>query len=189
MKSYNSIVFMRHLKTLNNSLHIISGQSDSEIIRTEYDKADLSKFDRIYCSPSARCIDTINLVNNNLLHTNNVIYDERLLERDMGCLEGVSKIKCEIVYPDLFINGAFDVFKTPPQGESYRCFKARVRSFYDEYLYKKREASVLICSHNQTLKLLRLLLLDKEVTFTSWLEYSFGNGKLDEIYSGMKMNN
>ena len=49
MKLYCNIFFLRHLKTKNNILHIISGQSDSEIVSENYMKEDFNKFDRIYC--------------------------------------------------------------------------------------------------------------------------------------------
>lgn len=181
MKSYNNIFFLRHLKTLNNDLCIISGQSDSEIMETNHHLIDMSRFDKIYCSPSMRCIKTIELLGNQSDTLSNIVYDKRLLERNMGKLEGMIKEEGEKKYSELFRDGVFNVFKTPPQGESYVCFKERVEEFYNDYLYVKGNNNILICSHNQTLKLLRLLILKKDISYYSWMEYSFRNGELTEI--------
>lgn len=181
MKSCNYIFFLRHLKTLNNELHIISGQSDSELIKTDCLQIDLSRFNKIYCSPSQRCIRTVELLGNQSDAIRSIVYDKRLLERNMGCLEGMIKKEGENKHTELFREGVFDVFKTPPQGESYECFKKRVENFYNEYLSERRGDNILICSHNQTLKLLRLLMLAKDITYQSWSEFSFENGKLTEI--------
>lgn len=181
MRPYNCIFLLRHLKTLNNDLHIISGQSDSEIIKTEYLKIDLSVFDKIYCSPSQRCIRTIKLLGDQSDAINSIIYDKRLLERNMGSLEGMLKKEGKHKYSELFRGETFDVFKTPPGGESFECFKKRVKAFYNEFLCAKQGNNILICSHNQTLKLLRLFILEKDITYQSWVGYSFKNGELTEI--------
>lgn len=181
MKPYCNIFFLRHLKTRNNDLHIISGQSDSEIVDENYAKEDFNKYDKIYCSPAVRCKKTIDLLACSAFCTDNIIYDERLLERGMGDLEGVSKKKIITDYLELFVNGSFDVFQTPPNGESFQSFKKRVNNFYLEIFNINMPLKILICSHNQTLKLLRLLILKKEITYQTWSDYSFKNGVIDEI--------
>lgn len=180
MKSYNGIYFLRHLKTLNNKKGIISGQGDSEIIQKEYLKINLKQFDKIFCSPSLRCRETLKRLGNDFFSADNIVYDKYLLERDMGKLEGMLKLEAEMVYPELFINGSFNVFRTPPQGESFGSFESRIYKFYNEILNTDEQLNVLICSHNQTLKLLRLLILKKDISYQSWSEYSFKNGKVIE---------
>ncbi len=177
----NNIFFLRHAKTLNNDLCIISGQSDSNIISEDYLKIDFNYFDKIYCSPSLRCIDTLDILNCMPFSICNVLYDKALLERNMGHLEGMLKIDGLSKYPDLFTNGSFDVFKTPPQGESYKTFKNRVYCFYNDCLNTNDQLNILVCSHNQTLKLLRLFILNKKVTHETWLEHSFKNGEIEKI--------
>lgn len=181
MKSYCNIFFLRHLKTLNNNMNIISGQSDSKIMQVDYFEVDLSGFDKIYCSPSSRCIKTLELLGNRSFSADNIVYDKRLLERNMGSLEGILKTEGGKKYPELFINETFNIFKTPPQGESYESFKRRVNEFNNEMLNTNEHLNILVCSHNQTLKLLRLLVLGEDVTYQSWSEYSFRNGELNEI--------
>ncbi len=181
MKLYNKIFLLRHLRTQNNDLHIISGQSDSQIICNNYLEVDFSRFDKIYCSPSPRCVRTLEILGKQPIMINSIIYDKRLLERNMGSLEGVIKKEGISKYPELFKKGTFNVFKTPPEGESYEYFKERVEDFYDENLCLNEGLNVLICSHNQTLKLLRLLILKRDITYLSWAEYSFSNGQIVEI--------
>lgn len=181
MMSYNNIFLLRHLKTQNNELHIISGQSDSEIIEADCTKFDLSKFDEIYCSFSPRCKRTLEILGEQPVLSSYIKYDERLIERNMGKLEGIAKKRGEKIYPDLFREEAFNVFKTPPQGESYESFKKRVEDFYKEKLKLDKGLKILICSHNQTLKLLRLLILEEDITYLSWSAFSFNNGELVKI--------
>lgn len=182
MEIYNNIFFLRHLKTSNNDFGIISGQSDSEIIDTSRRLIDMSRFDKIYCSPSLRCVKTIELLGSqSYTVSSNIVYDKRLLERNMGNLEGMKKEEAKKKYSELFKEAAFNVLKTPPQGESYECFKKRITDFYNEYLCESKSDNILVCSHNQTLKLLRLVILKKYITFHSWVEYSFQNGELTII--------
>lgn len=178
MKSCNKIFLLRHLKTINNDQGIISGQSDATLMQVNPLKTDLSIFDKIYCSPSIRCKKTIESLEQKSLLYNKVTYDERLLERNMGKFEGMSKIKCKEQHPDLFYKDSFDVFGTPPNGESFENFKTRVEEFYNDHLITDANLNILICSHNQTLKLLRLIILEKEITEQTWLDYSFDNGEI-----------
>lgn len=181
MKEYNNIFFLRHLKTSNNDLCIISGQRDSEITDVNRHFIDMSRFDKIYCSSSLRCVKTLELLGTQSYTVSDIVYDKRLLERNMGNLEGMKKEDAKKKYSELFNGGTFNVFSTPPQGESYECFKERITEFYNEYLCEKESNNILVCSHNQTLKLLRLLVLEKHITHHSWLEYSFQNGELTTI--------
>lgn len=183
MTSYADVYFLRHLKTINNKLNIISGQMDSDVIQTNYLTINFSDFDRIYCSPLTRCKKTLEILGERTYDASKIIYDNRLSERNMGMLEGKLKNNEELSYPELFIEGSFDVFQTPPYGESFEVFYKRVRKFYNEIICVNLEKDILICAHNQTLKLLRLLIMQKEITYESWSECSFENGKLNLIYS------
>lgn len=93
MKSYDRNFLLRHLRTQNNDLHIISGQSDSQIISNDFSKVDFRRFDKIYCSPSPRCVRTLELLGTQPIMQSTIIYDKRLLERNMGILEGLIKRK------------------------------------------------------------------------------------------------
>lgn len=180
MSLCSEIYFLRHLKTINNDLQIISGQSDSNIVCKDLTiPLEPCKFDKIYCSPSSRCKETLAFFKEKIASAHDIVFDKHLLERHMGDFEGMRKEKVALMYPDFFIDGMFDVFKTPPKGESYDCFKERVENFYNKYI--SNDCKILICSHNQTLKMLRLLILKKRVTHEEWKRYSFKNGELVKI--------
>lgn len=180
--SCNKIFFLRHLKTTNNKLNIISGQSETPILSTPYhSKEDFSQYDKIFCSTSKRCVETIKILSRNRIPNNAVVFDSRIEERNMGLLEGMSKKHCQTIYPYLFHRNYFDPFLTPPNGESYQNFKDRLQNFYNEYLSSGEQGNILICSHNQALKLLRLLILEKEISYQSWEEINFLNGKILKI--------
>lgn len=172
----NNVFCLRHLKTKYNRLHVITGQSNSDIVETKTISIDLNNLKEIYCSPSLRCVKTLQILGGLSFDANRILYDERLLERNMGCLEGMRKSEAEEKYPDLFYGGRFDLFKTPPLGESFAFFSERVNYFYRECIESTMESGLLISSHNQTLKLLRLFILNKKITYQSWEEYSFDNG-------------
>lgn len=181
MKLYNSVYCLRHLKTYNNNLQIISGQNDSDIVDTDYPSFDLAQFDKIYCSPAQRCIKSLSMLDNRIALDRDIAYDNRLLERNMGCLQGMSRESGMLKYPDLFNGRNFNLFKTPPGGEEYIIFKKRVMSFIDECLCASNGLDILVCSHNQTLKLIRLIILERNITNQSWMEFSFANGEILRI--------
>jgi broad specificity phosphatase PhoE len=134
----------------------------------------------IYSSTMSRCRDTLGLMG----YTSAGImvrYDSRLIERCMGDYEGGKK--CELIkaHPESFSNGMFDVFQTPPNGESYKEFRDRVHQFYEECLANAGCGRILVCSHNQVLKMLRIFILGKEVSYESWSEWSALNGVVEKI--------
>ncbi len=176
MALQNNIYFLRHFETENNRLGIISGQSDSKLSYHNIIFSPFMDFDRIYCSPSERCQKTVEFLCNG--ERSNVVLNDCLLERNMGKLEGHKKSEVLQIFPDLFHDGLFDLFATPSDGESYQDFHARVKLFYEQYLVCNSNDKILVCSHNQTLKLLRLLILQKEINYKTWCEYRFPNGKI-----------
>lgn len=179
------IYFLRHAKTEYNYQNIISGQSDSPITCKPVLLSSKQQFELIYSSPSKRCIETISYLENS---TTTPKYDDRLLERYMGTFEGKSKENLKIDFPNLFketnkkLN--FNLFETPPKGESYDCFYERVYSFYQECIVPNNSKNILICSHNQTLKMLYFIYTKTPLTFDSWMRINVPNGKIiaiDEI--------
>ena len=94
----------------------------------------------------------------------------------MGIWEG--KLKSYIVNnnPELFINGKFKLFSTPPFGESYIDFKNRATEFLQ--LMNKEDGNILICSHNQFLKMLLLILSNAIITQEIWNTINFPYGEI-----------
>lgn len=173
------IYFLRHQETLNNRLGVISGQKDSPIIVSNISIEMINRVDVIYSSPSKRCLDTLQQVSG--LEVSPVI-DARLVERNMGIFENYSrKDLCE-EYGDFFLeaNGKirYRFELTPPKGESLSDFYNRLYSFCNENLFNHKEQNILICSHNQSMKMLYLILEDIQPNEEIWGKMSFPNGKI-----------
>ena len=180
----SQIYFLRHFLTENNKNNIISGQSDSSICINKYDVYEKKMFDYVFCSPSLRCKETINTVSKLGIEWKQIEYDERLYERNMGDLEGTRRDYASKKYPDLFRNRKFIVQCTPPNGETFFDFYERLYSFYSDIIDRKLRGNILICSHNQSLKMLYYIIFDMKITQQSWETLKFSNGKcqfIDEI--------
>lgn len=175
------IYFLRHQETVNNQLGMISGQSDS-LIRKQSFYADNSKIvkniDVVYSSPAQRCIDTLNGIQDLLVSP---IIDKRLLERNMGDFENCLRKEVYAQYPNLFwnIHGKiqFRFEFTPPNGESFSEFFERIFSFCEEEIFSNKECNILICSHNQALKMIYFILKGVHPSEENWRNLSFPNGK------------
>lgn len=172
---------LRHLETSYNTSKLINGRSLTQPIKKEKNIVNSYYIDSIYCSDALRCRQTIDCY----LKTNQAVpvhYSALLHERDMGIWEG--KLKASVVSdaPELFINGNFKLFSTPPSGESYVNFKNRVYEFLR--LIDNESGNILICSHNQFLKMLLFTLNNTVITQEIWNSINFPYGKilaLDEL--------
>lgn len=175
------IYFLRHQKTVNNQFGYISGQSDSTILK-ESINADICVIpkciDMVYSSPSQRCIDTL-LLFHGLQMT--PIIDDRLHERNMGDFENQSRREVYEQYPDLFWNEngkiQFRFECTPPNGESLSEFSQRIESFCNEVLIPRKEQNILICSHNQAMKMIYFIINGIYPSRADWKNLTFPNGK------------
>lgn len=177
-----SIYFLRHLKTESNCKSVISGSGDSaslcenqEII---YPDSFPEKFDIVLCSTLKRCKDTLNQAEKVICNT--VIYSEKLIERNMGILEGMQKDKAKEMYPHLFHNDKVDVNAIIPDGESIDDVKMRLTEIA-ALIRNNQDKEILICSHNQALKILFSVLKNITVTNHYWNTLNFRNGHLISI--------
>lgn len=167
--------FLRHLKTSNNTKQIINGRSLTQPIENEKQITTSYCIDLIYCSDALRCRQTIDCY----LKTNHMVpiqYSKLLYERDMGIWEGKLKSSIASNNPRLFVNGRFRLFSTPPCGESYVDFKNRATEFLK--LMNKVNGNILICSHNQFLKMLLLILNNTIITQEIWNSINFPYGEI-----------
>ena len=176
-----SIYFLRHIKTVYNRDNIISGIADAETLPGQallYDPA-LPFFDCILCSPLLRCRETVKLLPQDL--KSNIIYLDALKERDLGILEGVKRSTAMYQYPDLFINSKLNVSKPIPDAESIEDVQRRLRAEVLPLLRAHIHENILICSHNQTLKILYALLYGIEIDNQFWHDTNFVNGKITAL--------
>ena len=175
MINERKLFFFIHLKTSNNTRQLINGRSLTQPIENEKLITNPYHIDLVYCSTALRCRQTIDCYFKTNPHVP-VLYSKLLYERDMGIWEG--KLKSYIVNnnPELFINGKFKLFSTPPFGESYIDFKNRATEFLQ--LMNKEDGNILICSHNQFLKMLLLILSNAIITQEIWNTINFPYGEI-----------
>lgn len=176
-----SLFFLRHLKTNLNKNGVISGIQDSEVLPGQQ-IIELSStkemFDAILCSPLKRCRSTISLIADE--RKLSIKYLDELAERNMGILEGLNKTEAQIRYPLLFCGNKIDVSADIPDGESIYGVQQRLKAIV-AYIKSNPDENILICSHNQTLKILYFLLHEMPVTNDAWQCLNFPNGVLINV--------
>lgn len=182
MSKYKELYFLRHCKTKYNLEMKISGCEDIEIIDDGIILNDVSLLNNyiILSSPLRRCLQTIQLLENKLGKSSDIIINDNLKERDMGIMSGKYRPDVIALYPDYFNeNGKFIVEKTPIGGEDFVTFFNRispVSNFIKELLEEK---SVVVCGHNQALKLLYITLKNNDIG--GWYDINLHNGELIKV--------
>lgn len=176
-----AIYLLRHVKTVNNQNNIISGRIDAEILpESQITLIDDVTFDYIYCSTSERCKKTVELVPPYMCKTS-VEYIDSLQERSVGFLEGMEKDKALEKYPELFCNNKLLVNAVIEGGEALCDVRYRVKDIVEDIMNNKSGKNVLICSHNQTLKVIYAMLKNIDITDDYWGSIDFSNGKIIEV--------
>lgn len=177
------LYFLRHCITENNNLNIITGSLDIPICSNAHiDYTEIKSFDNlmIISSPLIRCRETVYLLKSNAKIKNSVVYCDKLVERSMGVFEGLDRKKAVYDYPCFFDENKFIYFLTPPRGESFYDISNRADIFIN-YLNKLLEKNdVLICSHNQIMKILYIKLKKIDLQ-KNWNKVNFINGKVYTI--------
>lgn len=180
----NNIYFLRHCKTEFNAHDFISGGEDISIIENEIDICDLIIADGakvlIISSPLKRCVETIELLKEKVPYCIDTIFDNRLVERNMGDFQGKARNDAILEYPTYFSTHKFNIKLTPPHGESFDDFFYRVNEFSTDLLKKAALCPIIISSHNQTLKLLYAILNKLDINYV-WSNINFANGKITKI--------
>lgn len=181
---------LRHCKTEYNSIHKISGQSDIPIVDFSIDTSlvDLNNYQHkkiiIISSPLTRCVQTTNLFLKtcNEIYPQKIYFDSRIVERGMGDWEGKFKIDILNQYPQYNYFGHLNPLLTPPKGESLNNFITRIDKFIQDLQTISKIAPIIICAHNQSLKLLKYRLVGGDDLINFWISFSFKNGKIERIY-------
>lgn len=161
------IYALRHCKTLFNEKNIISGQTDCPLVDYSVDYSILSKTWApdsfiLISSPLSRCVLTSEIFQSQSGFQISSSIDSRIIERNMGILEGMRRDNLSKEHQDYFLNGHFKDFMTPPMGESYNDFKFRIMSFAFSLEKLFSEYNIIICSHNQTLRMLTAIMNNKD---------------------------
>ena len=113
-------------------------------------------------SPLNRCVLTGKILQSQSKLQISSFIDSRIIERNMGILEGKRRYELFKEYPDYFFNGHFKDYMTPPMGESYDDFRFRIASFSSSMEKLLTENNIIVCSHNQALRMLTAIINDKQ---------------------------
>lgn len=137
------IYIVRHGQTNWNLEKRNQGRIDIELNETGIkqakelaEKLSKEKFDLVFSSPLKRAIKTANII-----CKNNIILDERIIERHNGDLEG--KLKSE--YEGLI--DFSDLNENRHGIEPLPVFRKRIKDFFDEILEKYTNKNILIVTH------------------------------------------
>lgn len=179
---------MRHCKTEYNLLKKISGQANSQLIDHQIDSAVLDECQIplhnffIISSPLDRCIQTVGHLLSQYHDTALAVHiDPRIIERGMGEWEGRFKEAVLSEFPAYNWNGNISPLYIPPKGESFEDFTHRIEDFIYDIKVRSAYAPILICAHNQSLKLLAYMLDNTKEFASFWSSCSFQNGKVVQL--------
>ena len=90
-------------------------------------------------------------------------------------------MKWRVNIPTFSMETDYQFFSTPPNGESFSAFYNRILEI-KKICYKYESKNILVCSHNQTLKMLYFILTEKEITQNAWEALSFPYGKITQLF-------
>ena len=176
---------MRHCKTEYNLLKKISGQANSQLVDHQIDSSAFDKFRLplrnfiIISSPLDRCIQTVRHLLEQYCDTDAMVHiDSRIIERGMGKWEG--RLKKDILSEFPTYND-ISPWYTPPDGESFEDFANRIEDFVHDIKARSAYGPILICAHNQSLKLLAYKLDNRTDLLSFWSSCSFENGKIVQL--------
>lgn len=165
-----SVTLLRHGITKENQQRRYIGWTDpdledSAIIILKTSQLP-SHFDAIYTSDLKRCVQSASNYSANTA----VIKDQRLRELNFGFWEGKTyeDLKTIKLYRD-WIDAPFEI--SPPAGESYLIFKARVLEAWQTIitsLIEKQANDILIVSHGGPIRLLLTLFADTDPKKEWW---------------------
>lgn len=173
--------FLRHLETINNHNQLLNGSEMNIPILERHPIPCEIAIDIIFCSTALRCRQTTEIfLENHLVHS--LFYSDLLLERDLGILQGKDRYAAAKEYPNIFQGSKLNVFATPPGGETYEHFfdrAVKAKNWINQN--SDNTDNILICSHNQFLKMLLFLFKKSSVDGKKWNELTFPYGKIVPI--------
>lgn len=151
------IFLIRHGETLWNSEHRIQGHIDSPLTPTGLAQAQAlaqrlqkQSFAALYSSDLGRAYQTAQY----LAKTTGlpIIVDPRLRERNLGCLQGLTRSEAQQQFPEEYqLYKTLDPDYLIPNGESLRQFRQRCISCLEEIVQKHPGEHILVVSHGGVL--------------------------------------
>ena len=141
------IYVTRHGQTNWNLEKKVMGRCDEPLNETGINQAKETRdklndidFDLIICSPLKRAKETAQIINEN--RNIDIIYDDRIIERDFGEFEGLETKNFDFDgYWDYYKNIEFE------RAENIQMFFDRVYLFLDDIVEKYKDKNILIVAH------------------------------------------
>ena len=172
------LVLVRHGLSSFNSKGLIQGRTDDSILTDEgYEQAlkagkALSKinFDKIYSSPLVRAAETAKTIKKNLNVGHNIVFDENLLEVDLGQWSGLKIDDIKKKFPEIYPtwkNDPENLILKRSDNKTYKPIQElfdQATNFIEDILQiylKKDDVNILVVGHNAILRCLILSLLGK----------------------------
>ena len=165
------LFMVRHGESTCNSVHRIAGQRDAPL--TYLGKIQAEKvaqghrdqhFDRVYVSPLTRAYETADIIFGLDNINEQVLVDERLMERDFGSYTLESKSILQRRHGIAEYERAMNADSpTMHGGETFAQFKDRVHAFYEEELLPALRRGEVVCvvSHKYVVELICRFILDR----------------------------
>ena len=173
-----NILLIRHGQSEWNKLNLFTGFKNIELSSQGVEEANKAgqnfkdlelKFDLVFTSELKRAQDTAKIILENLsqweeLNENGkIIKNINLNERDYGDLTGLNKQETADKFGEEQVHkwrrGYSD---QPPSGESLEDVVARVRSYFDEVIFKEIQnndnQNILIAAHGNSLRALLIVM-------------------------------
>lgn len=165
------LFMVRHGESTCNSVHRIAGQRDAPLTylgRIQAEKVAKGHrdqhFDRVYVSPLTRAYETADIIFGLDNLDEQVVVDERLMERDFGSYTLESKSILQRRHGIAEYERAMNADSpTMHGGETFAQFKDRVHAFYEEELLPALRRGEVVCvvSHKYVVELICRFILDR----------------------------
>ncbi|MCC6291006.1 class I tRNA ligase family protein [Candidatus Nomurabacteria bacterium] len=188
-KSGNKYFLMRHGEAESNVTNRISSKYPDDVNLTEGGKAEVisatkdlpSKIDFIFSSDFQRARQTAEILTRHFeLNPEQVVYDKRLREIDVGDFDG----KTWNDYDSYFSSNSEHLSKSLPNGENVLGVKRRAMSFLSEIEGRYEGKNILVVSHGLTLYMMWLGkdYLDQDQIITrDWKDHYTRTAEVREI--------
>ena len=176
-----SLYFVRHGQTAANRSFKFSGQIDLPLTNLGKQQASACRnslhnlhFDAVYCSPLTRARDTATLATSGLPGIPEITYDDRLIERDFGTVDG--KFAPFAMAKVWSYDKSYT--KTHYGEETLLHLEFRVQEFLDMIREKHPDQTILVFSHGGVGAAIHALLNDTTRTGNFFKDFHLENGAL-----------
>lgn len=183
------IYLVRHGETEYNKKGCYYGWTDCSLAQEGIEQSEALRrvfeniqYDVVLSSDLKRAVETANIINGG---TKELFIDKRLRELNFGKWEGKSYQEVATEYKEhwnLWIEDYENA--TPTEGESFVSMYNRICEYLDEMLNLYKDKSIVLVSHNGSLRIIAAYLLGLTLDKTWCFNFEHGKYSLFEINEG-----